>query len=348
MNNIFICKICKNQCKSHGTGFHLKYYHNITFKEYYDLYLKKENEGFCLECGKPTKFQDGKHGYRQFCSLKCSNKSELTQNKKENTCLLHYGVKYPSKNSDIREKQKATCRLHYGVNTPSESTIIREKQKETCFKNNGVYFPMQSKEIQEKSKNTCLANYNVEHPLQNNNIKLKFKETCLNNLGVENPSFSENIIKKRSDTYNKKYGYSNPSYNRDVILKRAKKYKYNNINFDSAWELAYYIWLKDHNIDFEYQPDISFEYEYNNKKHRYYPDFLVEDEIQEIKGTHFFENCDSNNKMICPYNRDLDDFIEAKHQCMIKNNIKIITDCTKYLNYIKNTYGNDYIKQFKQ
>ena len=195
MNNIFICEICKKQCKSHGTGFHLKYYHNITFKEYYDLYLKKENEGFCLECGKPTKFQDGKHGYRQFCSLKCSNKSELTQNKKENTCLLHYGVKYPSKNSDIREKQKETCRLHYGVNTPSESAIIREKQKETYFKNNGVYFPMQSKEIQEKSKNTCLANYNVEHPLQNNNIKLKFKETCLNNLGVENPSFSENIIK---------------------------------------------------------------------------------------------------------------------------------------------------------
>ena len=126
------------------------------------------------------------------------------------------------------------------------------------------------------------------------------------------------------------------------------KYTYNKIKFDSSWEIAYYIWLKDHNIDFEYQPDISFEYEYNNKKHRYYPDFLVEDEIQEIKGTHFFENCDSNNKMICPYNRDLDDFIEAKHQCMIKNNIKIITDCTEYLNYIKNTYGNDYIKQFKQ
>ena len=26
--------------------------------------------------------------------------------------------------------------------------------------------------------------------------------------------------------------------------------KYNNINFDSSWEIAYYIWLKDNNINF--------------------------------------------------------------------------------------------------
>ena len=32
------------------------------------------------------------------------------------------------------------------------------------------------------------------------------------------------------------------------------KYKYNDLKFDSSWELAYYIWLKDNNIQFTYQP----------------------------------------------------------------------------------------------
>lgn len=35
--------------------------------------------------------------------------------------------------------------------------------------------------------------------------------------------------------------------------------------------------------------------------------------------------------MINPYNRSLDDLAEAKHQCMIKNNIKIITDIKPYI-----------------
>ena len=175
----------------------------------------------------------------------------------------------------------------------------------------------------------------------------KRKKTNIKKYGVESFTQTTDFYEKRKNTMINKYGNDITMYNHELFIKTKQKYTYNNINFDSAWELAYYIWLKDHNIDFEYQPDISFDYEYNNKIHRYYPDFLVEDEIQEIKGTQFFENYNPNNKMICPYNRDLDDFVEAKHQCMIKNNIKIITDCTEYLNYIRNTYGNDYLKQFK-
>lgn len=32
---------------------------------------------------------------------------------------------------------------------------------------------------------------------------------------------------------------------------------------------------------------------------------------------------------------------------MIKNNVKIITDYNKFLLYVKNKYGNNYLKQFK-
>lgn len=39
--------------------------------------------------------------------------------------------------------------------------------------------------------------------------------------------------------------------------------------FDSKPELAFYIWLKDNGIEFEFHPNISFIYEYAGKRHVY-------------------------------------------------------------------------------
>lgn len=59
-----------------------------------------------------------------------------------------------------------------------------------------------------------------------------------------------------------------------------------------------------------------------NTIHKYHPDFLINDKLYEVKGDQFFEG----NKMICPYDRNnyKDELAEAKHQCMIKNNIIIL------------------------
>ena len=78
----------------------------------------------------------------------------------------------------------------------------------------------------------------------------------------------------------------------------------------------------------------------------YFPDFKVGNEIIEIKGRQFFEN----GKMINPYDRSKDKLFEAKHQCMIKNNVKLIlsNDIKFYINYIKEKYGSSYIKSLKQ
>ena len=245
----YICKICDKEISSHGLGMHIKW-HNLTKKEYYDKFLKKENEGICLRCGKETNFINIHSGYFKYCSCECSANSIEKQNSIKQTCLIKYGKTY-----------------------------------------------------------NCVAD------------KLGFS------------------------AYKAKYGISNPTFDPKIREKQRNKYTYNNENFDSSWELAYYIWLKDHNIDFEYQPDISFKYEYNGKIHLYFPDFKVGDEIIEIKGRQFFEN----GKMICPYNRTQDDIYEAKHQCMIKNNVKLIlsNDIKFYINYIKEKYGSSYIKSLK-
>lgn len=64
-----ICQICnKNYVQ---LGNHLLE-HKLTAKEYYDKYLRKPNEGYCIICGKDTKFKTIRIGYiGKYCSHKC-------------------------------------------------------------------------------------------------------------------------------------------------------------------------------------------------------------------------------------------------------------------------------------
>ena len=53
-----ICKICNQEIGSNGFGRHIKIKHNIESKDYYDLYLKSDLDGYCLVCNKPTNFMN--------------------------------------------------------------------------------------------------------------------------------------------------------------------------------------------------------------------------------------------------------------------------------------------------
>lgn len=160
---------------------------------------------------------------------------------------------------------------------------------------------------------------------------------------------AEFFKEKSKQTCIEKYGTENAILNYDIFVKSKQKYYYDERYFDSSWELAYYIWLKDNNIDFEYQPDIKFKYIYNNEIHYYHPDFKIDNKLQEIKGNLFFENNNINEKMICPFNRQLDDLYESKHQCMIANNVQILTenDIKEYIIYVKLNYGINFLKNCK-
>ena len=64
-----ICKICGKECKSLGSHINK---HNISCKEYYDMFLRKPNEGKCIICGKDTTFKTLKVGYiGRYCSSDC-------------------------------------------------------------------------------------------------------------------------------------------------------------------------------------------------------------------------------------------------------------------------------------
>lgn len=255
------------------------------------------------------------------------------------TNIEKYGTENVFASNDIKNKIKETCLEKYGVENPAFSEDIKSKTKITCLEKYGVPYSFQSDNNKEKTKRTLLEKYGVDHPSKNKEIKSKM---------VSSWAKSKDTMKeKMQKTCLEKYGVLYPMQNYDIQLKSKKKYTYNNIQFDSSWELALYIYCIDNNINFEYHPSISFSYTYNDNEYSYFPDFKIENEFIELKGLQFFENKDVNGKMINPYDRSQDDKFEAKHQCILKNNVKIITDCSKYIDYVNLKYTKDFLGLFE-
>ena len=104
MSNMFECKICKNIFdKKLLLTNHIKHMHKMSYKDYYDMYLKTDGEGICQgeKCSNPTKFERGT--YRQFCSTECARTSSIVHSKICNTCQERYnGIGLQSK--EIKEK----------------------------------------------------------------------------------------------------------------------------------------------------------------------------------------------------------------------------------------------------
>lgn len=97
-----------------------------------------------------------------------------------------------------------------------------------------------------------------------------------------------------------------------------------------------------------------FQYEINNKKYDYVPDFYdtYNKQYIEIKGQNFF---DEQGKFIDPYNQnrlkkklitsdeycDFQKKADAKYQCMVENNVKIIIDSSKEIKDIIKKYSKE-------
>ena len=223
----------------------------------------------------------------------------------------------------INEKVSATSLKNHNVMWPTQSEISKQHTKETNLKLRGVEYVLQDPKVREQSIKTSQAHYGVDFPSQSKEFRMHVEQTNV-----------------------KKYGYAYPMQNPEYRKQVQKRYKYNNFTFDSLPELAIYIWCKDHNIDFQYQPNITFEYEFDGKYHIYEPDFLIEGKLIEIKGDQFFKD---DGTMQNPWDHSQDALYEAKRQCMLKNMVEIwkSKDYKKYLRYITHTYGKDYLRQFK-
>ena len=264
--------------------------------------------------------------------------SEDVKEKIRNTNIEKHGVTSPLKSIEILEKFKKTNLERYGCECPLQNKDVLNKTKETMLNLYGVENASQSKEIQEKKIQRSVEKFGVEHPMKSEEVRERQRQSMLVNHGVENPLKSSQIVQKMQRTMIDRYGVLNYAQTTEYAKKVHKKYtneKYPNMTFGSSWEFKVYDFLTENHIEFEYQPTISFEYEYDGRTWIYHPDFKVGDKIYEVKGDMFFRTNETSGKveMFCPYGRKklgeekwrwLCGKFEAKHQCMIKNNVRIL------------------------
>lgn len=313
---IFTCSQCNSKSERTGTTY-LKY------------------GAVCINCRNENRYAESRfHSKNEFyTSINLYDKiSKIPQHWKFWYYCVDCGKSVHRKGQHFNYKflcescnKKQTSLERYGVENHAQLPEMREKTK--------LLFKEKKEQIQQKRIETCLVKYGLVH---NNSKKAieKRKQTIKQRYGI-NPLCSKEALEKARQTCLLKYG---EEYTTRLPAFRAANfstYKYNDLYFDSSWELAFYIYHVDQNISIEREPE-KIIYYFNGAKHYYFPDFKINDKLFEIKSPYLY------SKLLIP-----NTFENAKLNCMTKNNVTIIMDCSKYLTYIKGKYGKNFLKSFK-
>ena len=343
-----ICQICKKEFLDNRIGVHITRTHKMPLEQYYCKYIG--SKGICLTCKKPTKFISLSNGYYRFCCNKCVGLNKDIQNQKKQTTLNNFGVKWPTQSKEVQQTIQNALETKYGCRNAYNISSIKEKAQKNSHtsESNKKRNKSQSKtkkvlwsqpEYKQDKLNKCI-NTNLQNfgkPWSSNSDIVRSK--------ISNTVKSEDCQNRTKQTNLKRYGVEYHTQSKHYINSAKKRYLYDSISFDSSWELAFYIYHIDKNIKIERSPCIIKYKDKNNKSRVYQPDFLVNDQLVEIKGEQFF---DKNGKLINIYNHTDD---TDKMKCMKKHNVLLLTnkDIKPYLRYCIDKYKtNTWYKQFRK
>lgn len=292
---------------------------------------------------------------------KTKEEKDKIQEKRKQTTLARYGVDNVFKAQCIKDKTKNTLKELYDITNAQQlqtrkGYIKKAEKSKTAIKELKQIDLEQHQQFIEQSIKTkwdtrtqedrarILAKrietnrkkYGTDFAQQSKSVQNKYKENSLRKYGTDHPQQSFTVRQKVEATFRKKYGSNHPN----------ACFEYENLTFDSSWELAVWIWAIDNKKSIKREP-CKIVYEYGSKQHIYYPDFEIEGQLIELKGPQFF---DQNGKMINPFNRAGDNLMEAKHQAALANGVKFwqYEDLKDIFKYIKTTYTWDYIELFRK
>jgi hypothetical protein len=242
-------------------------------------------------------------------------KSNPSFEKKKLELSIRYKGKLKSERIKL-EKACPKCGCNFEI-VATESEIKRGKTKKFCSRKCG-----NSRNLSNETKNKISTSLkgNIPHNKGNKKIYESICQKC--NLTI----FSEKYIKNRK--YHKECWLSISGGVRKGSS-RGKSGWYKGFWCDSSYELAYLIYCLEHSIEIKRNKE-GFEYEFKNKKHLFYPDFMVENRYVEIKN---FES----------------DLTDAKIY-YFPHEIKVIykKDIKPFLNYTIERYGKDFISLYER
>ena len=278
-----------------------------------------------------------KDSFRVYCCREHCTTDPNVREKIRATCQERYGVDSVLQSKEVKEKIQQTSIKRYGVDNPAKSKEVQEKMRLTCIERYGVSNAFQSDEIKEKIKQTNKERYGKEFPGQVESIQEKIRQTLMKNYGVDVPLKCKELVEKSEQTTIERYGYNRVAKSPLFSATHRKRIFHDGLYFDSNWEVKVYDFLKDNHILFEYSPSISLPYEYDGREFTYHPDFLADERLYEVKGDQFFRINESTGQeeMFNPYReQEWSDEryewecgkYEAKHQCMLNNNVIILRE----------------------
>lgn len=354
------CKTCGKKFEGRNVGALANYptYCSTKCEKLDEDNIAKCKETFARHFSTDEAKSELKSRRRRTCLERHGSETYRNAEKNKETKLKRYG----DADYNNRDKAKETCMEKYGVDNPTYLESSKRKSKQTKLRKYGDEHYVN----REKAERTCLKKYGTTSPLSNEVCREKGKKTCLEKYGKESFMQTQQGIDMVAKTKLAKYGsssFNNPEKNRETCMARygvehamqlkqfrdkcRSKYFFDDRYFDSSWEVAYYIWLTDNQVEFEYHPNVFFNYLIpgSDKVHKYFPDFLVNGVLIEIKGDDQLKN----GTMIDKLDQQKNFIAQAKYECMLQHGITILTgkDIKPYLQYVSQKYGRDYLSKFK-
>lgn len=300
---------------------HILNEHNLSEKEYYDLYLKQSDEGLCKNCGKQTRFYSMSRGYSPCCSNSCGaqiGQKKRYENPEERKLSSERTKKYMA-DPAVRIKLSKMQKKRYA--DPEERKRISEAVRRSEVFQQKIHSNAYSNKMHEILVKRYADDKNRE----------KMSNACKNSIKMQTALKSEKNRLRHSE----------------IMLERAKnggimkRYEYDNKIFMSLPELALYIWLKQHVVEFEYQCEPLIYFKDGHEK-MYIPDFNIKGRYVEIKGPQFFKE----NHLWDPFRKT---FSYEKEKCMIENNVCILKESQYmiFVNWLYKHYGRSFINSCK-
>lgn len=137
---LYECKICSRTDfkKIINLSKHLSNNHKFKPKDYYDLYMKKENEGICEFCNNPTLYQNMSSGYRNSCRScrSLSTKKFRKELKEDENRYKQFTEKVAKNQTEIWKNRKET----------GEDRLIHTKVGNTAKEKNALMTPEERKD----------------------------------------------------------------------------------------------------------------------------------------------------------------------------------------------------------
>ena len=256
----------------------------------------KENKHICKYCGKEFKSGQSLGAHIITCKLNPNSiKIKLENKKKENfekrnpleehklqcqVCGNEYILQIRSKQFK-QGKYRKTCCSKCAHKLTNLNTNLEEKNKKIS-KNSKHYTWLKGKIFKDGN---WINNINYKEYLECPTCKKIFKNNGDKYCCKECASIG---MKLNISKANKgKTGGIRPN-----AYKKYKSGLYHGIHCDSSWELAFVIYCEEHNIELKRNTK-SLHYLFEGKKFNYYPDFIINNQLYEIKG---YENAKAIEK----------------------------------------------------